>query len=393
MNQPIYRVAILGCRSRGSAAARVYNAHPRTEVVGICDLVEDRLNKIGEELGITARFTDLDEMIKCTEPDIVAIPTAPSLHAPLALKVLEHGVNIEVEKPMGMDLIETDSVMRKAMEQDVQVAVHHQWRLSGWTQAINQIYQEGGIGELRHIYASGKGYYGGFGLMEIGTHLLTHMMKFGGNCRRVTAHATTRGRPITPNDVLPAPRGNGIIAGDNITASLQFDNGVTGTLLQHKFDKINLDAHVVELYGTEGRLMWHPHGAWKLNHPHVVPQNGPPNWEALTPMYPDSFAEAVKQISQNSEMIEGDYWFVEEYVRALDEGREHECSGAAGSHVIEIIMGIFESAAYGIHVSLPQANRKHPLVRWREEAGLGAPEPMPMADDKWLIEEQKRLGA
>ena len=143
----------------------------------------------------------------------------------------------------------------------------------------------------------------------------------------VTAHATTRGRPITPNDVLPAPRGNGIIAGDNITASLQFDNGVTGTLLQHKFDRINLDAHVVELYGTEGRLMWHPHGAWKLNNPHVVPQNGPPNWEALTPIYPDSFAEAVKQISQNSEMIEGDYWFVEEYVRALDEGHEHITAG------------------------------------------------------------------
>ena len=45
-------------------------------------------------------------MIRQTEPDLVAIPTAPALHAPLALRVLEHGVNIEVEKPMGMDLIE-----------------------------------------------------------------------------------------------------------------------------------------------------------------------------------------------------------------------------------------------------------------------------------------------
>ena len=38
-----YRAAILGCRSRGSSAARVYRAHPRTEVVGLCDLLEDRL--------------------------------------------------------------------------------------------------------------------------------------------------------------------------------------------------------------------------------------------------------------------------------------------------------------------------------------------------------------
>jgi hypothetical protein len=55
-------------------------------------------------------------------------------------------------------------------------------------------------------------------------------------------------------------------------------------------------------------------------------------------------------------------------------------------------MGIFESAAYGTRVDLPQPNREHPLVRWRNEAGLGAPEPMPMADAQWLVEENKRLG-
>ena len=83
---------------------------------------------------------------------------------------------------------------------------------------------------------------------------------------------------------------------------------------------------------------------------------------------------------------------MDEYVRALDEGREHECSGAEGRHVIEIIMGIFESAAYGTRVDLPQPNREHPLTRWRREAGLGPPEPMPMRDAEWLIEENKRLG-
>ena len=388
-----YRVAILGCRSRGSSAARVYHAHPRTKVVGLCDLLAERLNTLGDELGVAARYDDLDAMIRETEPDIVAIPTAPALHAPLALRVLEHGVNIEVEKPMGMDLIETDAVMDKAATKGVQVAVHHQWRLSAWTQAVNKVYQEGKIGDLRYIYASGKGYYGGFGLMEIGTHLLTHMIKFGGHCQSVTAHATTRGRPISPHDVLPAPRGNGTIAGDHVTASLQFANGVTGTLLQHRFDQIQLDAHVVELYGSEGRLLWHPQGAWWLPNPHVLPANGLDQWQALQPIYAESFEQVADKIPGQSKMTEGDYWFVDEYVRALDEGREHECSGTEGRHVIEIIMGIFESAAYATRVELPQADRQHPLTRWRQEAGLGAPEPMPMVDAEWLEEEERRLGA
>ena len=386
-----YRVAVLGCRSRGTAAARVYHAHPRSQVVGLCDLIEERRDALGDELGVGARFGDLDEMIRQTRPDIVAIPTAPALHAQLALRVLEHGVHIDVEKPMGMDLLETDAVMAKAREKGVQVAVHHQWRLSPWTQAISRAHEAGKIGELRYIYASGKGYYGGFGLMEIGTHLLTSMIKFGGDCRSVSAHATTRGRPITPRDVLPAPRGNGTVAGDRVSAALQFDGGVAGTLLQHRFDKIDLDAHVVELCGTEGRLMWHPEGGWWLPNPHPLPVNDLNAWQKLQPLYPESFEEASASLPGGN-MVEGDYWFVDEYVRALDEGRPHECSGEAGRHVVEIICGIFESAAYGRRVDLPQAGREHPLKRWRREAGLGDPEPMPLADADWHKEEQKRLG-
>ena len=126
-----YRVAILGCRSRGTSAARVYNAHPRTEVVGLCDLMEERLNTLGDELGVQARFTDFNEMIRQTEPDIVAIPTAPALHAPLALQVLAHGVNIDVEKPMGMDLLEADAVMNKALVID-------RPRMVAWAEMLRQ---------------------------------------------------------------------------------------------------------------------------------------------------------------------------------------------------------------------------------------------------------------
>ena len=93
-----YRIGILGCRGRGTAAARAYHAHPRTEIVGLCDLVQERLDTLGEEVDVTARFTDLDEMIRQIQPDIVAIPTGTEFHYDLCMRVLEHGVNIEVEK-------------------------------------------------------------------------------------------------------------------------------------------------------------------------------------------------------------------------------------------------------------------------------------------------------
>ena len=385
-----YRVAILGCRARGTASANAYHFHPRTEVVGLCDIVASRRDSLGDELGISARFDDADRMIEDVDPDIVVIPTAPYLHAPLALQVLEHGVNIDIEKPMGLNLAETDAIMAKAVERNLRVAVHHQWRVSAWTQAIWSAFSAGKIGELRHIYASGKGYYGGFGLMEIGTHLLTSLTKFAGAVQRVTAHGTVRGRPISPSDVLHAPRGNGIIVGDRISASLLFENGVIGTLLQHRFNKNDLTAHVIELSGSEGRLLWHPHGAWYLPNPHSLPKDGLDRWKPLVPKYPQSF-ETLSAEYKSNPMAEGDYWFVEEYVRALDQNTDHECSGASGCHVVEIIMGIFESAAFGRHVNLPQVQRDHPLLRWREQAGLKAPDKMPLNDSEWAEEEERRL--
>jgi hypothetical protein len=38
------------------------------------------------------------------------------------------------------------------------------------------------------------------------------------------------------------------------------------------------------------------------------------------------------------------------------------------------MMGIFESGAYRRAIELPQLERRHPLLRWREENGLGPPE-------------------
>ena len=124
-----YRVALIGCGNRGAQAARAYHAHPRTEVVGLCDLVQERLDALGDELQVSARYSDLDAMIEQTRPDIVAIPTGTEFHRDLALRVLGHGVHIDIEKPLCPNLEEADEVVAQAREKGVEIAVHHQGRV------------------------------------------------------------------------------------------------------------------------------------------------------------------------------------------------------------------------------------------------------------------------
>ena len=380
-----YRVAILGCRSRGTSAAKAYYAHPRTEIVALCDLVEDRLEALGKIVDVSTHFTDLDEMIQQTSPDIVAIPTATEMHYPLCMRVLEYGVNIEVEKPLCVDLVQADAILAKAEEKNARIVVHHQRRVSPTLQAIAKLLDEGKIGELRYIYACGKGYYAGYGLMNIGTHVVNNMLRFGGHCRSVVTQATAGGRQLLPEDVIPSPAGMGTVVGEYTTSTLQFDENVTGTLIQQRFPKVSSDAYVLELYGSEGRLFWSElRGSWWLPTPHFIPDGTHDRWEKLTPIIPDHF-------DRERGADADDYCIVDEYVNALDEDREHECSGEEGRHVMEILMGIFESAIYGKRIELPQKNREHPLIKWREDHGLGPIKEMPRDYGTWLNQETERL--
>jgi predicted dehydrogenase len=380
-----YRVALLGCRGRGTALGRAYHAHPRTEVVALCDLLPERLEVLGDELGVSARFADVDEMMVQTRPDIVVIATGTEFHYDLCMRVLEHRVHLDVEKPLCVDLEQADAVLAEARERGVRVAVHHQGRVGASMQAVAQAVGEGRLGQLRYLHGSGKGYYGGYGLLNIGTHTLNNMLRFGGRCRRVSAIALTDGRSVEPRDVVQSPSGMGTIAGEHLTATLQFEGNVTGTLLQHRFPEMDSTAYHLRLYGTKGQLVWKSGGAWLLPTAHFAPDGTHDRWQELDPIYPDHY-------DPECGAAQDDYWFVEEYVRALDEGRDHECSGAEGLHVLEIMMGIFESAAYGRSVDLPQNRRDHPLLRWRRENGLGEPEPMPRDYGQWLAEEDQRLG-
>ena len=285
-----YRIGILGCRGRGTAAARAYHAHPRTEIVALCDLIEERLNALGEEVNVTARFTDLDEMIQQTQPDIVAIPTGTEFHYDLCMRVLEHGVHIEVEKPMCVDLVQADAVIAKAKEKGVQVAVHHQGRVGASMQALARAFNTGKIGELRYMYGSGKGYYGGYGLMNIGTHMLNNMLHFGKRCKSVVAHLTTGAKPITRLQMLyrhravwERSRANTSPQHYNMKAPSPARCSNTGFL---RWTRMRIPWNST---GLKGDFFWKSGGAWWLPTPHYLPDGTHDQWETLDLIYPEHY--------------------------------------------------------------------------------------------------------
>ena len=197
----MYNIGVIGCGERGQVQSAAWQLLPDASVIAVCDIDENRLNAVGEELGIapSKRYRSYDEMLSREELDIVVVTTRTDLHATLTLPVLEAGIHAIGEKPMDDDLDGAHAMMEAANKNGVRLAIHHQGRIMPSSQEIHRRIAAGDIGQVVEVRSASKGYYGGNG----GTHLLD---SFHGlvDSEFDWVHGTleTGGRPTQPEDIF-----------------------------------------------------------------------------------------------------------------------------------------------------------------------------------------------
>ena len=93
------RVLVVGLGNMGMSHALAYTRIPGVEVVGVCTRHIDQV-KLPEALKGAKKFSDFDTALKELKPDIVSINTLPDTHADYAIKAMEAGAHVFVEKPL-----------------------------------------------------------------------------------------------------------------------------------------------------------------------------------------------------------------------------------------------------------------------------------------------------
>ena len=74
------------------------------EMVAICDLDSARMNVTADKYGIDRRYSDYKKMVEETAPDAVYVIGQPHLMYDLWMWCLGQGLNLYIEKPMGITL-------------------------------------------------------------------------------------------------------------------------------------------------------------------------------------------------------------------------------------------------------------------------------------------------
>jgi predicted dehydrogenase len=350
-----YRVAVVGTGRVGAlwesdpptgvSHAGAFALLPECEIVAGANRGRERLEEFGRRFGVSALYTDYAAMLGEVRPEILCVATHPGSHAAIVEAAVAAGVRaIFCEKPLALDLADTDRIIRACDEAGVLLSVNHSRR---WYPAFihaRELLRGGAIGELVAL----TGYCQGGKpapswqselegpLLHDATHLFDILRFFAGDARWVAATAARRIHTAYPVE-------------DDSSALIGFDGGVTAITQVNE-----LSAYMrfeVELHGTLGALRLGNDGHWIGRATPIQIENPPAEhpefeWQRLewSPLEvepgPPAFLLAAREL-----------------VDALEGRTTLRSTGADGRASMELIEAIYESQRRGsapVTLPLPQ---------------------------------------
>jgi predicted dehydrogenase len=320
-----YTVAIAGLGKRGTHHADAFAKNPRFQLVGLCDLNQERVDAARQTFGVAlGTFGDAARMLADTKPDVFVFCTLPPVRLDLIRAGVEAGVKlIAYEKPMATSTNEALEMMRLLREAGVKSVVSHQHRYGEHYQKVKDIIASGAIGRVHTVYGHATGW-----MMHMLTHLIDYMRWYNDEAAAEWVVGQADGKEKFA-DVHASP--------DYIAGLIQFANGVRGVVecgagapdvpeVDYWWRKCRIGAQ-----GTEGFAEVLTGGGWRAVTRDGV-QSGPGCMDYAHDMPP-----YVQQIAD---------WLD-------DPARVHPCNGESAFQGFQIAMAMCRSVVRRGKVSLP----------------------------------------
>lgn len=143
------KFALLGCgriaqrHSELLGCKQINNA----ELVAVCDVVEEKAKKIGEQFNVPY-FTDMHEMFRNVDIDVVSVLTESGYHAKHVLDVAKYKKHIVVEKPMALTLEDADAMIQACDDVGVKLFVVKQNRFNVPVIKTREALEQGRFGKI-----------------------------------------------------------------------------------------------------------------------------------------------------------------------------------------------------------------------------------------------------
>ncbi|MEX2359677.1 MAG: Gfo/Idh/MocA family oxidoreductase [Gammaproteobacteria bacterium] len=116
-------------------------------LVSVCDIDAEKAHKVGEQHRVSS-FSDMHEMMKSVEIDVVVVLTDSGSHAANVIALAPHGKHIVVEKPMALTLADADAMIKACDHVGVKLFVVKQNRFNVPVMKLREALEAGRFGKL-----------------------------------------------------------------------------------------------------------------------------------------------------------------------------------------------------------------------------------------------------
>ena len=119
----------------------------------VTDISKERRDYVRRLYPSVCVVESADELFNRPEINAIVISTPVATHFELAVKALEAGKHILVEKPLARSVVEVDEIGRRAGEKDLVAMVGHTFLFNEAVRYIKRTIDSGDLGDVRYIYS------------------------------------------------------------------------------------------------------------------------------------------------------------------------------------------------------------------------------------------------
>src|SRR5699024_2845974 len=143
----VMNIGIIGCGFIAKKHASAIEAIEGANLIAVSDKIVENMDYYKNEYGADG-YENSEEMLQRDDLDIVAICTPTGLHAKLAIQVAEAGKHVILEKPIAMNLEDTDKIIEACKNNNVKLSVVHPNRYRPVVKELKQIIDSGSLGKI-----------------------------------------------------------------------------------------------------------------------------------------------------------------------------------------------------------------------------------------------------
>lgn len=140
-------IGVIGVRM-GRQHVEGYQNNPHTEIIGVCDLDEELLEKTAREYRAKIAATNYQKLLECKDIDIISVATPDHLHCEQSVAAMEAGKDVLCEKPMAPTLKDCSKIIETAQNTKRKFMIGQVCRYAPGFVLTRKIINQGDIGEL-----------------------------------------------------------------------------------------------------------------------------------------------------------------------------------------------------------------------------------------------------